>query len=178
MTRRLLAALLCLGLVTVFGCSRLRTSPSTVSQTDAGQKPDPTKLNELKIVDKLVGKGPAAEDGDMVFVTYTGKLKNGNTFDTNKKPSGSPYSFTVGGANVIPGWDKGIVGMRVGGERHLDIPAKLAYGDSAPPGGQIPPGSDLNFDLQLHDLIKKGDEDIVDVSPHPNARGRLSRNEA
>jgi FK506-binding nuclear protein len=76
---------------------------------------------------------------------YIGKLDNGKQFDANT--GGSPFSFALGRGEVIKGWDEGLVGMAVGGERKLTIPANLAYGNQKIPG--IPKGSTLNFEVKL-----------------------------
>ena len=72
---------------------------------------------------------------------YIGRLSNGKIFDQNTK--GAPFSFKLGKGEVIKGWDVGIAGMQVGGERKLIIPASLAYGKQAISG--IPPNSTLTF---------------------------------
>jgi FK506-binding nuclear protein len=73
---------------------------------------------------------------------YIGKLKNGKVFDSNTK--GKPFSFRLGKGEVIKGWDIGLVGMQVGGERRITIPSNLAYGSKGVAG--IPPNSELIFD--------------------------------
>lgn len=76
---------------------------------------------------------------------YIGKLKSGKVFDKNV--SGKPFNFGLGRGEVIKGWDQGIVGMQIGGERRLTIPAALAYGSQSLPG--IPKNSTLIFDVKL-----------------------------
>jgi FKBP-type peptidyl-prolyl cis-trans isomerase len=102
--------------------------------------------SKLVIKDLKVGQGPAAKAGDVLTMLYRGTLKNGKVFDetTPKKP---PLAFTLGAKEVIPGWDQGLVGMKVGGRRRLSIPSALAYGASA--NGDIPANSDLFFDVEL-----------------------------
>ncbi|KAF2201299.1 hypothetical protein GQ43DRAFT_440729 [Delitschia confertaspora ATCC 74209] len=104
----------------------------------------PKVVNGVTIDDKKVGKGPAAKKGNKIELRYIGKLKNGRQFDANKK--GKPFSFKVGSGEVIKGMDIGVVGLTVGGERRIIIPAKLAYGNKALP--DIPANSDLIFDLK------------------------------
>jgi peptidylprolyl isomerase len=107
--------------------------------------PAPTKL-ETK--DLITGTGPEAKAGDTVTVNYVGVLyKNGKEFDASWKRK-EPFSFTLGKGAVIPGWDKGIPGMKVGGRRELVIPAALAYG-AAGSGATIPPNSPLVFVVDL-----------------------------
>jgi peptidylprolyl isomerase len=102
--------------------------------------------------DLIVGKGKRVKAGDMASVQYVGVLfKNGKQFDTSwvgKKEAGQPFQFTVGGGQVIPGWDRGVAGMREGGRRKLIIPARLAYGEQGYPPN-IPPNAPLIFDIDL-----------------------------
>jgi FKBP-type peptidyl-prolyl cis-trans isomerase len=92
-----------------------------------------------------------AKTGDTVSVNYTGKLENGTVFDSNVDPKFGhvqPFEFTLGAGQVIPGWDKGIVGMKVGEKKTLTIAPEDAYGASGVPGA-IPPNSTLIFDVEL-----------------------------
>lgn len=101
----------------------------------------------LKYVDLIVGRGPEAKNGSRVFVHYTGWLEDGTEFD-NSIDRHKPFSFTVGGGQVIKGWDEGVKGMRVDGRRKLIIPPSLAYGEQGIPG-VIPPDATLIFDIKL-----------------------------
>ena len=85
--------------------------------------------------------------GRQVTVNYTGWLPNGTQFDSSKSAGRKPYFFTPGEGTVIPGWEEGIVGMKVGGLRKLVIPASLGYGDRR--NGPIPANSVLVFDVEL-----------------------------
>ncbi|KAL3419053.1 FK506-binding protein 4 [Phlyctema vagabunda] len=105
-------------------------------------------INGVKIDDKKLGSGPAAKSGDRVGMRYIGKLVDGKVFDSNK--SGKPFSFKLGKGEVIKGWDIGVAGMSVGGERRLTIPANHAYGSKALPG--IPANSTLVFDIKLLEI--------------------------
>ena len=94
--------------------------------------------------------GTEAHDGQVAVVHYTGWLTDGTKFDSSRD-RGQPFSFPIGQGQVIPGWDEGVAGMKVGGRRKLVIPASLGYGDmGAPP--VIPPGATLVFDVELMDL--------------------------
>lgn len=101
------------------------------------------------------------KNGDHVFVTYTGKLKNGIQFDSNDRPDGTPLGFVIGARGVIPGWDIGVVGMKVGGVRKLEVPNELAYGDNSQ-GDKVPAGADLYFEIELLDVVRMGEEDLFD----------------
>ncbi|KAJ3934007.1 MAG: hypothetical protein NXY57DRAFT_1047550 [Lentinula lateritia] len=115
------------------------------------EKKDKTKLKEkelpsgLKIQDATIGTGPMAKNGQLVSMRYIGKLANGKIFDQNTK--GSPFVFRLGEGEVIKGWDQGIVGMQVGGERTLTVPPALGYGKrgSLP---QIPGNATLSFEVK------------------------------
>lgn len=104
--------------------------------------------DKLQIEDIVEGEGEEAENGDKVSVQYVGVLyKNGKEFDSNWG-SGEPFEVELGAGQVIPGWDQGLVGMKVGGTRKLIIPADLAYGkEGSPP--TIPPNSPLVFVVEL-----------------------------
>jgi FKBP-type peptidyl-prolyl cis-trans isomerase len=95
--------------------------------------------------DEVAGVGAEAQPGDMLTVNYTGRLENGSVFDTSVGKA--PYKFILGAGQVIPGWDQGLVGMKVGGKRILIIPAPLAYGATG--YGQIPPNATLTFEIEL-----------------------------
>lgn len=103
------------------------------------------RSDALYIQDLTVGTGTEAVAGRVLRVTYTGWLINGQRFDSNV--GGAPFSFTLGAGMVIPGWDQGVAGMRVGGKRKLVIGSALAYGRSG--SGPIPPNATLVFDVEL-----------------------------
>ncbi|PPQ70565.1 hypothetical protein CVT24_000054 [Panaeolus cyanescens] len=100
------------------------------------------------IQDAKVGTGPAAKKGSTVRMRYVGKFPDGKVFDKNT--SGKPFTFHLGKGEVIKGWDEGIVGMQVGGERALVIPPAMAYGKRPPPG--IPPNATLHFEVKLLEI--------------------------
>ena len=90
--------------------------------------------------------------GDIVSVNYTGSLKDGVTFDSNVDPkfghAGQPLIFTVGAGQMIPGFDKGVMGMKIGEKKTLTLPPEEAYGaDGRPP--VIPPNATLSFEVEL-----------------------------
>jgi len=98
--------------------------------------------------DEVLGAGAEAKSGDTVSVNYTGKLQDGTVFDTSVGKA--PIEFPLGTGYVIPGWDQGIVGMKVGGKRLLIIPPDLAYGAQA--YGPIPANSTLIFEVELGNI--------------------------
>jgi peptidylprolyl isomerase len=110
----------------------------------------PTAPAPSKLVTKdlIVGTGPEAKAGEQVTVNYVGVLyKGGKVFDASWKRN-ETFPFVLGKGQVIPGWDQGIVGMKVGGRRELIIPAELAYGAKGSPP-TIPPNSALVFVVDL-----------------------------
>ena len=134
------------------------TTPSATTETaapaaakpkvDVPSGPPPQKL---VIKDLKKGTGPAAKTGDTVTVQYVGvNYANGRQFDASWD-RGQPFSFQLGAGMVIPGWDQGVVGMKVGGRRELIIPPDLAYGaQGAPP--DIPPNATLVFVIDLEKI--------------------------
>lgn len=144
------------------------------SQEPMAQTIKPPTKKEVVKTDVKVGTGLVAEKGDIVFMTYSGKLANGTVFDSNDKPTANPFSFTIGDGSVIKGWDLGIEGMKVGGERRLEIPSALAYGPQSPPGSSIPPNSDLFFDVKLLDMVKRGEENVYDKKDLKVGSGRAA----
>jgi peptidylprolyl isomerase len=102
---------------------------------------------KLVIKDIAKGHGKKAKSGDTVTVHYYGALyANGSEFDASWD-RGQPFSFPLGAGQVIPGWDKGVVGMKVGGRRVLTIPPELGYGPQG--SGPIPPNSTLVFVVDM-----------------------------
>jgi peptidylprolyl isomerase len=103
---------------------------------------------KLEVKDLEEGTGAAAKAGDAVSVNYVGvDYKTGKEFDASWD-RGEPFTFTLGAGEVIPGWDQGVAGMKVGGRRELIIPPSLGYGSAgAPPA--IPPNETLVFVVDL-----------------------------
>lgn len=113
-----------------------------------------TGITQLQKQDVKAGDGAEARPGRVVRVHYTGWLydaskpdKRGNKFDSSKD-SNQPFDFTLGAREVIPGWDEGVAGMKVGGTRILTIPPAMGYGARGA-GGVIPPNATLVFEVEL-----------------------------
>lgn len=122
--------------------AQLATKPAVSVPSDCSPKTLQTK-------DLIPGTGATAATGKSVTVNYVGVLcKTGKEFDSSWK-TGKPFApFTLGQGSVIPGWDQGLVGMKVGGRRELVIPPSLAYGATGQPP-TIPPNSTLVFVVDL-----------------------------
>jgi peptidylprolyl isomerase len=108
-----------------------------------------TTTDGLKYGDITVGTGAMPQKGQNITVQYTGWLTTGCVFDTSRQPGRGPFSFVIGATppNVIPGWEEGLLTMRVGGKRRLVIPPLLAYGVTGQ--GPIPGNATLAFDVEL-----------------------------
>jgi peptidylprolyl isomerase len=120
----------------------------TVPNGPTIQLPTGAAPTQLEVKDLKTGNGAEAKAGDQVSVQYIGVLyDNGSKFDSSYD-HGQPFSFKLGGGNVIPGWDQGVAGMKVGGRRELIIPPDLAYGAQGQPP-TIPPNATLVFVIDL-----------------------------
>jgi len=129
-------------------CKRREEAPSAPAKAD-------TSAISFQKIDTTVGTGAEATAGKRVTVNYTGWLylpdapqHHGEQFDSSV--GRKPFTFQLGSGMVIPGWDQGVDGMKVGGKRTLVIPATLGYG--AEGGGPIPPNANLIFDVELLDV--------------------------
>ena len=105
------------------------------------------ETNGLKIEILKEGGGEGAKAGDTLAVHYTGTLADGRKFDSSVD-RGQPFSFPLGAGRVTPGWDQGLVGMKVGETRRLTIPPALGYGARGA-GGVIPPNATLIFEVEM-----------------------------
>jgi FKBP-type peptidyl-prolyl cis-trans isomerase FkpA len=126
------------------GCTATPTSPAAFA--------------EFSQRDLLVGTGEDAANGRTLSVNYTGWLYNpgepdekGAQFDSSRGEGRVPLIFTLGAGQVIPGFDQGLVGMKVGGLRRLVIPPSLAYGGGR--NGPIPPNATLVFEVELLEIV-------------------------
>ena len=120
------------------------TPPTTIDTS-------PATTGQLGIQDISVGTGAVAQPGDTVTVNYVGTFTDGTVFDSSIARK-QPFSFVLGAGKVIPGWDQGVAGMKVGGTRVLVIPPELGYGSQDV--GPIPAGSTLIFQIQLLKVTK------------------------
>ncbi len=125
----------------------VKTDKLDTRKVDKNMGDTVTTDSGLKYEELTVGDGEVASSGHKVKVHYTGWLTNGKKFDSSKDRN-QPFSFTLGGGQVIKGWDEGVAGMKVGGKRKLTIPSELGYG-SRGAGGVIPPGATLVFEVEL-----------------------------
>ena len=147
-------------------------SGGAMAQTAATASPASTMgaPTTLKLIDRKVGDGALAETGTPVNVHYTGYLWNATAPDNKGAKFDSsierkvPFGFILGAGRVIKGWDEGVVGMKVGGQRTLIIPPDKGYGERGA-GGSIPPNSTLVFDVELISVIGK----TVNPSAEPSA---------
>ncbi|MBS10930.1 MAG: peptidylprolyl isomerase [Gemmatimonadetes bacterium] len=117
------------------------TAPQTVADSAFRTTP-----SGLRIHDFVDGTGDLVRPGSIATVHYTGWLTDGTKFDSSLDRN-EPFTFRLGVGNVIPGWDEGVAGMRVGGKRQLVIPPALAYGGTGT--GSIPSNSTLVFEIEL-----------------------------
>lgn len=127
---------------------------TTENEPEAPGVPDMPTLSDAAITtdsglqyeDITAGEGAEAQVGDIASVHYTGWLEDGSVFDSSLTRN-TPFTVPIGAGRVIPGWDEGLAGMKVGGERLLVIPPDLGYGEQAT--GSIPPNSTLIFLVQM-----------------------------
>lgn len=118
-------------------------------ETIYGSEEEQMNFTELNIEITEEGTGREAEPGDEVAVHYRGTLRDGTEFDSSYN-RGEPYTFVLGIGEVIQGWDQGIVGMKVGEKRRLEIPSNLGYGEGG--SGIIPPNAGLIFETELVEI--------------------------
>lgn len=108
---------------------------------------------EFQAITLREGSGDPAVNGDTVSVHYTGKLEDGQTFDSSLE-RGEPINFILGAGQVIRGWEIGVLGMKIGEKRRIVIPPELAYGEEGVPG-VIPSNAVLVFEVELMAVEKK-----------------------
>lgn len=153
---KLIVVLLLAAAVIIPACAQKEPKPAADGKQPAATAAAPANAvktpSGLSYVDIVAGSGPAPTAGKQVKVHYTGWLENGVKFDSSVD-RGEPFVFTIGAGQVIPGWDEGVMTMKVGGKRKLIIPSQLGYG-AAGAGGVIPPNATLIFEVELLDVQK------------------------
>ncbi len=145
------ATILALAFTPAFAQGTQATTPPAPSAASSNLS---ATVKELQKTDIKQGTGAEALSGKPVLVHYTGWLYDsaapegkGSNFDSSRD-RGVPFGFFLGSGKVIKGWDEGVVGMKVGGQRRLVIPPQLGYGERGA-GGVIPPNATLIFDVEL-----------------------------
>jgi peptidylprolyl isomerase len=150
---KIIVMLLLAAAVIIPACAQKESAPVAGAKQAASAVANAVKTpSGLAYVDLVVGSGPLPVSGKPVKVHYTGWLENGTKFDSSVD-HGQPFVFTIGAGEVIPGWDEGVMGMKVGGKRKLIVPPQLGYG-AAGAGGVIPPNATLIFEVELLEVAK------------------------
>jgi FKBP-type peptidyl-prolyl cis-trans isomerase FkpA len=170
-----------LGALLVIAMPAYAQKPATAPAAAAPASAKPAAMpTQLTVNDRKLGDGPAAVAGEPVLVHYTGYLydpaapaNKGAKFDSSlERPA--PLGFIIGAGRVIKGWDEGIVGMKVGGQRTLIIPPDKAYGEKGA-GALIPPNSTLVFDVELMGIIGKTQNPSATASAYVPAKGEAKK---
>lgn len=137
--------------ISLAACDRAKAPASAPAAAGAA----PAAAVPFQKIDTVPGTGKEATSGATAVVHYTGWLyepnapqQHGAQFDSSV--GRGPFSFSLGAGQVIPGWDEGVKGMKVGGKRTLIVPAEMGYGSGG--AGPIPPNATLIFDVELLDV--------------------------
>jgi peptidylprolyl isomerase len=144
------------------GAPSATAAPTASAAPTATAPPGPEAPMASTVLTK--GKGAGAKTGDRVSVHYVGTFQDGKKFDSSRDHN-KPFDFQLGAGRVIKGWDQGVVGMKVGGKRHLVIPQALGYADAGSPPN-IPPRAGLKFEIELLEVNPK---DASAAPPTPAA---------
>jgi peptidylprolyl isomerase len=148
----IITLVLAAGLIALSARSQQQQSDQQSSKQQVSQEATSSmqqSTGKLEMTDTTVGNGPEVQPGATVTVHYTGTLEDGRKFDSSYD-RGEPATFSLD--QVIRGWQEGLVGMKVGGKRHLVIPGDMAYGSNPPPGSIITPNATLVFDVELLEI--------------------------
>jgi peptidylprolyl isomerase len=151
---KLIVLFLLLTAVAIPACSEKGPKPGDKAPEAAASAPAGAvkKPSGLSYVELVPGKGAQPSAGKQVTVHYTGWLTDGTKFDSSRDRN-EPFTFVIGAGQVIPGWDEGVISMKVGGKRKLIVPSQLGYG-AAGAGGVIPPNATLIFEVELLEVGK------------------------
>ena len=128
-----------------FNPVQIQTQSPTQAKNISPTNP-PVQVKELQIIEVNEGTGSAVKNDDTVEVNYVGAFIDGKKFDSSYDRN-EPFVFKVGANQVISGWERGILGMKIGGVRRMVIPSDLAYGATG--NGPIPPNTPLLFEIEL-----------------------------
>lgn len=169
---KLFGAALCAAVVV--GCGQ-KQAPEPVAKP---VEPGLAKLNVTTLVkgqksNYFKTPKPVGE-GDTVWVQFTGTLKDGTVFDSTMGDEGTPYEFVMKKGEVIEGWYQGVLGMEIGEERKIEVPAAMAYGDNSP-NDAIPANSDLYFTIKVLDIVKKGEENAFEKAEKKVGTGKEAK---
>ncbi len=150
---RSLAAAIAVAVVAACASSAATSAVASPTPSAAASTQPSRGISDLGITDKRPGTGARASNHQCLYVHYIGLLPDGRQFDSTRDPlpngrPQSPVAFELGTGIMMPGWEKGLVGMQVGGLRQLWVPFRLAYGAGGRPPA-IPPRTDLVFDIEL-----------------------------
>lgn len=126
------------------------SEPATTQQTGTTA----TSTDQVQAQEVKVGTGEEAKPGTQVSVLYVGKLTDGTVFDSSQAHDNQPLTFVLGSQDMIPGFQIGVNGMKVGGQRVMAVPPSLAYGDKPVTNPQtgaviIPANSTIVFEVEL-----------------------------
>ncbi|MBT3606083.1 MAG: FKBP-type peptidyl-prolyl cis-trans isomerase [Candidatus Latescibacteria bacterium] len=134
-------------LLIIISCGSSVNSPIQDTPQQIATSQYTTTTNGVQVHDITVGAGNITQPGRLLTVHYTGWLESGIKFDSSLDRN-DPFQFVLDGGRVIPGWEEGVSGMRIGGHRQLIIPPALAYGANGS-GSTIPPNATLIFEIEL-----------------------------
>jgi len=143
---------------TLFGSSIIKLFKNNLMSDDSlAAAASSSALSSLVINDIKIGSGPEAKNGQKLSVHYILSLSDGTVIQ-NSRDFGTPFEFILGAGSVIPGWEQGFAGMKVGGVRTIIIPPELGYGDKQ--AGPIPPNSTLIFTIELLDATDTAPQSV------------------